>query len=80
MLLKRWLFCYWNFKEPVNEIKEKYGWTNSWSDIHDYWDCIDEGYLTLEQFINYNKCKDWFRDKLDDDEIYSMANSNEFEI
>ncbi len=50
----------------------------SWSDIHDYWNEIDEGYLTIEQFINYNKCRDIFKDELEDDEIYSMANSNEF--
>ena len=50
----------------------------NWSDKHDYWNEIDEGYLTTTQFLNYNNCRDMFVDELEDDEIYSMANSNEF--
>ena len=50
----------------------------NFSDYHDYFNEIDEGYLTMTQFLNYNKCRDMFVDELEDDEIYSMANSYEF--
>jgi len=42
-----------NYEEPKPEI-EFNGWTNQWSDIHDYWNEIDEGYLTHKQFCDYN--------------------------
>ena len=48
----------------------------NWNDRHDYFNEIDEGYLTTAQFLNYNFCRDIFKDQLEDDEIYSMANSN----
>ena len=66
-----------NYEEPKNEIKEKFGWTNSWSDIHDYWNEIDEGYLSVKQFCDYNDLKRIYKDVLTDDEIWSMTNSNE---
>ena len=50
----------------------------NFSDYHDYFNEIDEGYLTTKQFLDYNRCRDMFVDELEDDEIYSMANSNEF--
>ena len=50
----------------------------TWGDKLDYLDVIDEGYLTTTQFLNFNYCRDLFVDELEDDEIYSMANSNEF--
>ena len=49
----------------------------NWSDVNDYFNEIDEGYLTIEQFINYNNLRKKFQNQLDDDEIWSMANSNE---
>ena len=49
------------------------------SDTHDYLSVIDEGYLTTKQFLDYNFCRDIFKDQLEDAEIYSMANSNNFE-
>ena len=51
---------------------------DDWSDIHDYFNEIVEGYLTGEQFINYNNLKKQFKNELEDDEIWSMTNSNEF--
>ena len=51
---------------------------DNWSDIHDYFNEIDEGYLTVEQFINYNNLKKYFKNELENDEIWSMTNSNEF--
>jgi|TARA_B100001971_G_C18117378_1_gene497579 hypothetical protein len=48
----------------------------NWSDEHDYLDVIDDGYLTTTQFLNYNYCRDMFIDEFEDDELYSMANSN----
>ena len=52
----------------------------TWGDKLDYLDVIDEGYLTTTQFLNYNYCRDMFLDKLEDGEIYSMANSNGDEL
>jgi len=51
----------------------------NWSDRHDYLDVIDEGYLSTQQFLDYNFCRDIFKDELEDEEIYSMANSNEMD-
>jgi len=51
----------------------------NWGDRHDYFNEIDEGYLSTQQFLDYNFCRDIFKDQLEDDEIYSMANSNNFE-
>ncbi len=65
-----------NYEEPKPEI-EFNGWTNQWSDIHDYWNEIDEGYLTHKQFCDYNNLLKQYGDELTDDEIYSMTNSNE---
>ena len=52
----------------------------TWGDKLDYLDVIDEGYLTTTQFLNFNYCRDLFVDELEDDEIYSMANSNGDEL
>ena len=59
-----------NYVEPQPE-------KNHWSDIHDYWNEIDEGYLTYKQFCDYNNLLKVYRDELTDDEIWSMTNSNE---
>ena len=67
-----------NYVEPEPEI-EWNGWTNCWSDIHDYYNEIDEGYLTPKQFCDYNNLLALYRDELTDDEIWSMTNSNELE-
>ena len=48
-----------------------------WSDVHDYWNEIDEGYLTYKQFCDYNNLLKIYQNKLTDDEIWSMTNSNE---
>ena len=48
-----------------------------WFDEIDYFNELDEGYLTMKQFLNYNKLLKIYRDELTDDEIYSMTNSNE---
>jgi len=67
-----------NYKEEdKNRIIKKFGWTNSWSDINDYWDQIDEGYLTFKQFVDYNNLLKIYKDELTSDEIWSMTNSNE---
>ena len=68
----------YNKNYKASKKTDQNNWNNHWSDIHDYWDAIDQGYLTYEQFVNYNYCRDLFKNKLNDDEIYSMANSNEF--
>tara|TARA_B100000315_G_scaffold169776_1_gene158362 strand:- start:67 stop:246 length:180 start_codon:yes stop_codon:yes gene_type:complete len=52
----------------------------TWGDKLDYFDAIDEGYLTTTQFLNYNYCRDLFVDELEDTEIYSMVNSNGDEL
>ena len=49
----------------------------NWSDVHDYWNEIDEGYLTYKQFCDYNILLKIYQNKLTDDEIWSMTNSNE---
>jgi|TARA_R110000851_G_scaffold234026_6_gene386595 hypothetical protein len=67
-----------NYEEPKPEI-EFNGWTNQWSDIHDYWNEIDEGYLTHKQLCDYNNLLKVYRDVLTDNEIWSMTNSNELE-
>ena len=67
-----------NYVEPEPEIKWN-GWTNCWSDIHDYYNEIDEGYLTHKQFCDYNNLLKIYRDVLTDDEIWSMTNSNQLE-
>jgi len=68
------------YNEDYKESKKdkKYSWTDSWSDIHDYWNEIDEGYLTSKQFVVYNDLLKIYRSNLTDDEIWSMTNSNEF--
>ena len=50
-----------------------------WTDRHDYFNEIDEGYLSMKQFLDYNFCRDLFKDELEDAEIYSMSNSNKME-
>tara|TARA_A100001201_G_scaffold63634_2_gene60110 strand:- start:1273 stop:1491 length:219 start_codon:yes stop_codon:yes gene_type:complete len=59
-----------NYVEPQPE-------KNHWSDIHDYWNEIDEGYLTYKQFCDYNNLLKVYGNVLTDDEIWSMTNSNE---
>ena len=66
-----------DYEEPKNQLN---GWSNSCSDIHVYWDAIDEGYLTYKQFIDYNILKIKFKEELNDDEIWSMTNSNKIII
>ncbi len=67
-----------NYKEKdKNKIQKIFGWTNSWSDVHDYWNEIDEGYLTPSQFVIYNDLLKIYKDELTSDEIWSMTNSNE---
>ena len=46
-------------------------------DTIDYFNELDEGYLTTKQFLDYNKLLKIYRGELTDNEIYSMANSNE---
>ena len=46
-------------------------------DTIDYFNELDEGYLTYKQFLDYNKLLKIYRGELTDNEIYSMANSNE---
>ena len=48
-------------------------------DTIDYFNELDEGYLTPKQFIDYNNLLKIFKGKLTDDEIWSMTNSNEME-
>ena len=67
-----------NYVELKPEI-EFNGWTNCWSDVHDYWNEIDEGYLTHKQFCDYNNLLKVYGNVLTDDEIWSMTNSNELE-
>ena len=50
-----------------------------WFDEIDYFNELDEGYLTFDQFLNYNKLLKIYRGELTDDEIWSMTNSNEME-
>ena len=64
-----------NYEEP--QAQEFNGYTNCWSDIHDYWNEIDEGYLTYKQFCDYNKLLEIYQAELTDDEIWSMTNSNQ---
>ena len=51
----------------------------TWYDTIDYFNELDEGYLTFDQFLNYNKLLKIYRVELTDDEIWSMTNSNEME-
>jgi hypothetical protein len=53
---------------------------NNFSDKHDYLHYIDEGYLTISQFLFYNKLRKIFQSELTDNEIWSMTNSNEPEV
>ena len=46
-------------------------------DTIDYFNELDEGYLTTKQFCDYNNLLKIFRGDLTDDEIWSMTNSNE---
>ena len=48
-------------------------------DTIDYFNELDEGYLTTKQFCDYNNLLKIFRGDLTDDEIWSMTNSNEME-
>ena len=48
----------------------------NFSDKHDYFNEIDEGYLTISQFLYYNQLRKMYRTHLSDDEIWSMTNSN----
>ena len=48
-----------------------------WFDTIDYFNELDEGYLTIKQFCDYNNLLKIFRGDLTDDEIWSMTNSNE---
>ena len=56
-----------------------YPFTN-FSDKHDYFNEIDEGYLTISQFLFYNKLRQLFQSELSDNEIWSMTNSNNSEV
>jgi|TARA_Y100001938_G_C8057284_1_gene415170 hypothetical protein len=46
-------------------------------DTIDYFNEIDEGYLTPKQFLDYNTLLKLFENELTDNEIWSMTNSNE---
>ena len=46
-------------------------------DTIDYFNEIDEGYLTMKQLCDYNILVKLFEDELTDNEIWSMTNSNE---
>tara|TARA_R110001583_G_scaffold159523_1_gene311355 strand:+ start:89 stop:259 length:171 start_codon:yes stop_codon:yes gene_type:complete len=48
-----------------------------WFDTIDYFNELDEGYLTPKQLCDYNNLLKTFRNKLTDNEIWSMTNSNE---
>ena len=45
-------------------------------DTIDYFNEIDEGYLTPKQFLDYNTLLKLFENELTDNEIWSMTNSN----
>ena len=47
----------------------------NWSDKHDYWNEIDEGYISSEEFCLYNKILPLFKDTHTSDEIFSMTMS-----
>jgi len=74
--------CFKKLYDPNYKETEptKYGWTDNWSDYHDYFGLIDEGYLTIEQFILYNRLLKTYKDELTDDEVWSMTNSNDVDI
>ena len=46
-------------------------------DTIDYFNEIDEGYITPKQFLDYNTLLKLFENELTDNEIWSMTNSNE---
>ena len=46
-------------------------------DTIDYFNEIDEGYLTPKQFLDYNTLLKLFENELTDNEIWSMTKSNE---
>ncbi len=48
-----------------------------WFDMIDYFNEIDEGYLTPKQFIIYNDLRLIYQDQLTDQEIWSMTKTNE---
>ncbi len=52
---------------------------DNFSDYHDYFGVIDDGYLTIEEFLLYNRIRNQFP-YLTDDEIESVIQSNEKEI
>ncbi len=45
----------------------------NWSDKHDYFNEIDEGYISTEEFLFYNKILPIYRDTHTDNEIFSMV-------
>ena len=53
----------------------KYGYTDSWSDFHDYLQVIDAGYITTQEFLDFNIYKKIYTGLLDS-ELHSMAMSN----
>ena len=53
----------------------KYGYTDSWSDFNDYLQAIDDGYITMQEFLDFNRYRKIYTELLDT-ELHSMAMSN----
>ena len=47
-----------------------------WFDTIDYFNEIDQGYLTPKQFVVYNDLLKIYENEVTDQEIWSMTNSN----
>jgi len=45
----------------------------NWSDLHDYFNELDEEYLSVNEFLLYNKIKPIYNNTHTDDEIFSMV-------
>jgi len=46
-------------------------------DLHDYFNEIDEDYLTPKQFLDFNYLLSMHKNELTDNEIWSMVYSND---
>ena len=45
----------------------------NWSDKHDYFNEIDEGYISTNEFLLYNKLLPLYKHSHTDEEIFSMV-------
>ena len=50
-------------------------WGDNRSDLHDYFNELDEGYLSYAEFHLYNKIKPLYVNTHTDEEIFSMVMS-----